>query len=101
MGGERQRQLLAAATTARRWWAQTLTFAAPGFGAGRFQNVIIANSAGGVIATSDLYATGTAGVTPTAVRTLSGNGSTLFTTILSVSNFTFNNLLSTSTAARW
>ncbi|MBK7351928.1 MAG: hypothetical protein IPI92_18905 [Gemmatimonadetes bacterium] len=73
--------------------AQTLTFAAPGFGAGRFQNVIIANSAGGVTATSDLYATGTAGVTPTAVRTLSGNGSTLFTTILSVSNFTFNNLL--------
>ncbi len=36
---------------------------------------------------------GTAGVTPTAVRTLSGNGSTLFTTILNVSNFTFNNLL--------
>ncbi|MFN8647189.1 MAG: hypothetical protein U0104_10515, partial [Gemmatimonadales bacterium] len=73
--------------------AQTLSFAAPGFGAGRFQNVIIANSAGGVTATSDLYATGTAGVTPTAVRTLSGNGSTLFTTILNVSNFTFNNLL--------
>jgi len=73
--------------------AQTLDFAAPGFGAGRFQNVIIANSAGGVTATSDLYATGTAGVTPTAVRTLSGNGSTLFTTILNVSNFTFNNLL--------
>ena len=53
----------------------------------------LANSAGGVTATSDLYATGTAGVTPTAVRTLSGNGSTLFTTILNVSNFTFNNLL--------
>ena len=34
--------------------AQTLDFAAPGFGAGRFQNVIIANSAGGVTATSDL-----------------------------------------------
>jgi hypothetical protein len=74
--------------------AQTLTFAAPGFGAGRFQNVIIANSAGGVTATSDLYAHGhRGGVTPTAVRTLSGNGSTLFTTILNVSNFTFNNLL--------
>ncbi len=73
--------------------AQTLNFAAPGFAAARFQNVIIANSAGLVQATSDIYATGTAGVTPTAVRTLSGNGSTLFTTILNVSNFTFNNLL--------
>ncbi|MBL8980166.1 MAG: hypothetical protein JNM53_17270, partial [Gemmatimonadetes bacterium] len=73
--------------------AQTLNFASPGFAASRFHNVIIANSAGGVTATSDLYATGTAGVTPTAVRTLSGNGSTLFTTILNVSNFTFSNLL--------
>ena len=73
--------------------AQTLNFASPGFAASRFQNVIVANSAGGVTATSDLYASGTAGVTPTAVRTLSGNGSTLFTTILNVSNFTFNNLL--------
>ncbi len=73
--------------------AQTLNFASPGFAASRFQNVIIANSAGGVTASSDVYATGTAGVTPTAVRTLSGNGSTLFTTILNVSNFTFNNLL--------
>src|SRR5690606_18202581 len=73
--------------------AQTLNLASPGFAASRFHNVIIANSAGGVTATSDLSATGTAGVTPTAVRTLSGNGSTLFTTILNVSNFTFNNLL--------
>ncbi len=73
--------------------AQTLSFSAPGFASSRFQNVIVANSAGGITATSDVYASGTAGVTPTAVRTLNGNGSTLFTTILNVSNFTFNNLL--------
>ncbi len=73
--------------------AQTINFGTPGFAASRFQNVIIDNTVGGVTATSDLYATGTPGVTPTAVRTLSGNGSTLFTTILDVSNFTFNNLL--------
>jgi len=73
--------------------AQTINFGTPGFALSRFQNVIINNTVGGVTATSDLYATGTPGVTPTAVRTLSGNGSTLFTTILDVNNFTFNNLL--------
>jgi hypothetical protein len=73
--------------------AQAINFGTPGFAASRFQNVIIANSAGGVTATSNLYATGTPGATPTAVRTLSGNGSTLFTAILDVNNFTFNNLL--------
>jgi hypothetical protein len=73
--------------------AQTINFGSPGFAQSRFQNVIIDNSGGGVTATSNIYATGTPGVTPTAVRTLSGNGSTLFTTILDVSNFTFNNLL--------
>ncbi len=72
---------------------QVVNFATPGFSASRFQNVVIANTTGQVQVTSDLYTSGQAGVTNTVPRILSGTGGTLFTTILDVSNFTFNNLL--------
>lgn len=72
---------------------QTLSFSSPGFAASHFQNVIIANTAGGVRTTSDLYSSGTTGVVPGVPRILAGNGNSLFTTILNVHNFTFDNLL--------
>ena len=72
---------------------QALSFSSPGFAASHFQNVIIANTAGGVRTTSDLYSSGTTGVVPGVPRILAGSGNSLFTTILNVHNFTFDNLL--------
>ncbi|MEO8636640.1 MAG: hypothetical protein ABI587_15290 [Gemmatimonadales bacterium] len=72
---------------------QTINFQSPGFAQAHFQNVIVANSAGGVIVSSNVFTAGTAGVIPLVPRILSGSGQTLFTTNLNVSNFTLNNLL--------
>ncbi len=73
--------------------AQAVNFQTPGFSQSRFQNVIVANTAGAVQVTSDIYTSGTAGVVTGVPRVLSGSGNTLFTTILNVHNFTLNNLL--------